>query len=166
MYRRFWFFLTILFIFSVSFTFGEEGASGVKDDFWISLGADAAFYDFEGLTFGGSFSLGYGTGTLVGLKLVWYITGEIINTLELNFILRFYLLGANVYWGPYLQFMGGPSLFNRSGDFSVPSYSGSFSAGAGFGWRFIFGDRWFLEPALRFGYPYFAGFGISAGVRF
>jgi hypothetical protein len=34
------------------------------------------------------------------------------------------------------------------------------------GWRFLFGGHFFIEPAVRAGYPYFAVAGLSAGARF
>jgi len=144
----------------------EETPPVKKGDFWISLGGDAALYSVSGVAFGGSLALGYGTGSSIGLKITWFFWEEGIDTLELSFILRFYLLGVNAYSGPYLQLMGGPSLFNYTGDFSVPSEWGSISAGLCFGWRFVFFNRWFAEPYIRGGYPYLGGAGLSAGVRF
>ena len=123
-------------------------------------------YSVSGAAYGGSFALGYGKGASIGLKMSWFFWEEGIDTLELNFILRFYFQGGNAYSGPFLQFMGGPSFFNQRGDFSISSDLGMISAGLCFGWRFLFLDRWFVEPYIRGGYPYIAGAGIAAGVRF
>jgi len=135
-------------------------------DFWLGVGADTGFYSVSGLSWGGSFTLGYGTGSSIGLKVTWFFSPDDLGTVEINLLLRFYLLGASAYSGPYLQIMGGPSLFYRSGEFSVPSDFGIVSAGVGFGWRFLFLNRWFVEPAVRGGFPYLIGAGVSAGVRF
>ena len=127
-------------------------------------------YSQTGYAFGGNFSLGYGSGSSIGLIASLYFSEEGINTLELNLLLRFYLLKAAhdrlAYGGPFLQLMAGPSFFNRSGDFSFPSSSGMFNAGLCLGWRFVFADRFFVEPAIRGGYPYMLGAALSAGLRF
>jgi len=137
-----------------------------QEDFWISLNGDGALYSSSGFAFGGGLSLGYGKGASIGIKAVYYFSSDDVNTLELNFILRFYLLGAGRYSGPFLQFMGGPSFFNHEEGVAIPSEVGMISAGLSFGWRFLIVDRWFIEPAVRGGYPYLFGAGLSAGVRF
>jgi len=173
----------IIFIFVISISFSlfaqdeepeeetlteadAENTARENSDFWISLGGDISMYSYMGFAYGGSFSLGFGTGSSLGLKVTWYFNEEGIDTLELNFIIRFYLLGSNAYSGPFLQFMGGPALHNRSGHFTFPSNTGIVSAGLSFGWRFLFADRWFIEPTIRGGYPYLAGATVAAGIRF
>jgi len=164
-------FLLVFFVFlSVHTVFAQSEdespkASG-RGDFWISLGGDTGFYSTLGLSWGGSFALGYGTGSSIGLKFIYFFSPDRVDALELNFLFRFYLQGIKAYSGPYLQIMGGPSLFIHDGVFSIPSNHGIVSAGLGFGWRFLFFDRLFVEPAVRGGFPYLIGAGISAGVRF
>jgi len=154
--------IPLLFVF-----FALATAVFAQEDFWISLNGEGAMYGVEGLAFGGGLSLGYGSGTSFGLKAVWYFGTDKVNTLELNIILRFYLQGAQAYSGPFLQFMGGPTLYSLYEEgLSIPSKFGMISAGLCFGWRFIFVDRWFVEPSVRGGYPYLFGAGVSAGVRF
>jgi len=137
-----------------------------QEDFWISLNGDGAMYSANGFAFGGGLSLGFGSGTSFGLKAAWYFGTDKINTLELNVILRFYFQGAQAYSGPFLQFMGGPTFYNNDEIAAIPSDWGMISAGLCFGWRFVFLDRWFVEPSVRGGYPYLFGAGVSAGVRF
>jgi len=157
------FIFTFVFIFAV---FAEENNKRGREDIWIGISADTAFYSVVGLAYGGGFVLGYGTGSAIGLKATWLIDQDGIDTLELGFLLRFYFFGMNAHSGPFIQFVGGTSLFNRSGNFSVPSYSGNISAGLCLGWRFIVSNRWFIEPSVRGGYPYLYGASISAGIRF
>jgi len=170
MVRIFLFVLALCFLIPAVAVFAQEDEPEKtpikRGDFWISLGGDTALYSVSGAAFGGSFALGYGSGSSVGLKAVYFFWEEGIDTLEINVILRFYLLGANAYSGPYLQLMGGPALFSYTDEFTIPSEWGTISAGLCFGWRFLFLDRWFVEPAVRGGYPYIFGAGISAGVRF
>jgi hypothetical protein len=48
----------------------------------------------------------------------------------------------------------------------MPSEVGTISIGLGVGWRFLLGNLFFIEPAIRGGFPYIVGAGLSAGVRF
>jgi len=138
-----------------------------REDFWIGIGADTALYGISEMAYGGSFSFGYGSGTSIGLKASWFIASEGVEVLEFSLLLRFYFLGAKAYYGPFIQLMGGLSLLtNRLTNFSIPSDYGSITAGLSFGWRFVFGDRFYIEPSVRGGYPYLFGGGIMAGIRF
>ncbi|MCL2805848.1 MAG: DUF3575 domain-containing protein [Treponema sp.] len=137
-----------------------------RGDFWVGFGGDAAMYSQAGYAFGGSFALGYGKRTSIGFKAAWYFINEDnIDTIELNLLLRFYFFRAG-YHGPFVQLMGGPSLYNRTGTFSLPATSGMISAGLSIGWRFVLFNRWYIEPSIRGGYPYMLGATVATGVRF
>jgi len=155
-------FLFLLFALSAA-VFAQ--AQSEYEDFWISLNGDGSLYSAEGLAFGGGLSVGYGSGSSIGIKAAWYLNAENVNIFELNLIVRFYLQGPQEYSGPFLQFMGGPVFFGM-GKAAIPAEVGTISAGVGFGWRFLFFDRLFAEPSIRAGYPYIIAAGISAGVRF
>ncbi|MCL2185274.1 MAG: hypothetical protein FWB86_05390 [Treponema sp.] len=132
-------------------------------NFWFGIGGDSAMYIVSGLAFGGSFSFGFGSGITIGFKMSWFFNEEDIDTLEINVLLRFYLLKPGDR-GPFLQLSGGPSLYNHKGEFSIPSGSGTINGGMSFGWRFVFKNRLFVEPSIRGGYPYLIGANVSAGV--
>jgi len=148
------------------YEFDESENTRQSGNFWIAISPDTALYSTQGFAFGGSLSLGYGSGSCIGLKATWFFSEEGIDTMELCFILRFYMLKGDVYSGPFLQFLGGPSIYNRAGSFEIPSNSGMISAGLSFGWRFLFFNRIFVEPSVRGGYPYLFGASISTGVSF
>jgi hypothetical protein len=159
--------IRFLFIFfALTTAVFAQAQSGQGGDFWISLNGDGAMYGSEGLAFGGGLSLGYGSGASIGVKAIWYFSPDQLNTLEINFIVRFYLRGPQSYSGPFLQFMGGPVFFGYKESASIPSEIGMISAGVCFGWRFLFFNRLYVEPSLRAGYPYIVAAGIAAGVRF
>jgi hypothetical protein len=94
------------------------------------------------------------------------------RTVELNFLLRFYLFGMARTASPrnsglFLQLNGGPVIFARNADdIAMPSKTGTLSGGLSLGWRFLLGRFFFIEPSVRGGYPFLAGAGLSAGVRF
>jgi len=145
----------------------EESAAPPSDsgDFWICPGFETAMYSRSGMSYGGSLALGYGKGASLGLKAAFFVSPD-NTTLEINFLFRMYLQGPFAYSGPFLQLSGGPVLFAEEGIVDFPTRFGSISGGLSFGWRFLFKDRWFVEPAIRAGYPFIAGANISAGVRF
>ena len=128
-------------------------------------GVETALYSISSAAFGGGLTVLYGGRASMGFKAVYFVDlEELITILELNLLLRFFFMGS--YSGPFIQFSGGPALFFRQGgNVSVPAYWGMMSAGLSLGWRFFFG-RMFVEPSIRGGFPYIAGAGLSAGIRF
>jgi len=156
----------LFMLFCVSAGFADTESE--NSDLWVCPSGDVAFYGLSGISSGVGLAIGFGKGTSIGMKAVWFFDSDDgVSVLELNFLLRFYFFGKKACSGPFLQFMGGPALFfvDESG-FSVPSRIGVFSIGAGFGWRFLIKEKWFIEPYIRGGYPYLAGAGLSAGMHF
>jgi len=171
------FFLLAILVFSSVAGFAQEGflaAPAERDDFWICLGADMAFYSYSSLSAGGSLAAAYGNKFSIGFKAVWFFdTGNELDVLEINLLLRYYFLGGAPSAesapsnGPFLQLTGGPAIFfDREEGAVALAHWGRVSAGLTFGWRFLFGKIFFAEPYIRAGYPYIVGAGVSAGVRF
>jgi len=139
-----------------------------KDDVWICMSADTAFYRSSGMCFGGALAVAYGSGVSVGFKAA-YFADYVSKTdvLEICFLLRFYIKGLEANSGPYVQASLGQALFfRREEGLSIPAQWGMISAGANAGWRFLFGKVFYLEPFISGGYPYLFGAGLGAGVRF
>jgi len=137
-----------------------------KEDFWICPGAEMALYSSNSASYGGSLALGYGRGTAVGVKTAYFMDPESNGALEINILLRFYVLGSDYCKGPFIQFSGGPVLFFKENEFTFPANLGIISAGLSLGWRFSLGEWWFVEPSVRAGYPYLVGGGISFGFHY
>jgi len=138
------------------------------EDFWIGPGAETAFYSPVSLSYGGSLAVGYGSGTSMGIKASWLIDpkGQ-LNILLLDILFRWYFFGSSANSGLFLQFAGGPAIFfEREEKVSLPVRIGTLSAGLTLGWRFLLGKYFYLEPSISGGYPYLAGAGLSAGIRF
>jgi len=152
-------------LFCVSSGFADTDSE--EGDFWFCPGGEAAFYSVYGVSYGGGLAFGYGKGSSIGIKAAWFMDSDGISVLELNFLLRFYFFGKRAYSGPFIQFIGGPAIFfDKESVVSMPSKTGVFSMGMSFGWRFLIKEKWFIEPSIRGGYPYLAGAGLSAGMRF
>jgi hypothetical protein len=82
--------------------------------------------------------------------------------LETLGFLRFYIVSfsGEPVSGFFTEVQAGASTF-----FINSNIKKVFNGGAGAGYRFVF-SNFYLEPEVRFGYPYLFGCGISAGIRF
>jgi hypothetical protein len=77
---------------------------------------------------------------------------------------RFYLSSAKNNTGLFLQAEGGIVLFAHE-KLEITEYFAPVG-GLSAGWRFPLGTRWYIEPAIRGGYPYLFGASLTAGFRF
>jgi hypothetical protein len=156
----------------------QSARTGERGEFFLGASAKTAAYSIDGTAFGGGLSAGYDfdIGAL-GVSLDYLADPDGLATLTPGLFLRFYIPLAFINAedrfrsdrfrsGPFLQFDFGPSF--HAWDLRLPSgdLSAAVSAGLSAGWRFLLGDRWYVEPALRGGYPFIAGGGVAAGIRF
>jgi len=150
------------------YIFCEPAAQRPREDFFIAPLTEVILYGIEIPAFGGGFAVGYGTGTAIGLRLLYTLDVDNINMLEMVVFLRYYIFGAQAYYGPFVQLLAGTAIFTRYSTVYLPTGVGSFSIGLAAGWRFFFagGERFFLEGAIRAGFPYYIGTGLSIGTRF
>lgn len=130
-------------------------------------------YGRDGASIGGGLALGGGDGVGMGVRVMYFTEpGDGgIDTLEITVFMRFYPLGGNVPQGFFFQVEAGPAVFVYRESLALPAVednygTGCFAAGVTAGWRFWLGRLWYVEPYLRAGYPYIAGGGVSAGLRF
>jgi len=168
--------LAMLLFSSIIPAFAQEflAAPAQRGDFWVCPGVETAFFSLSGISAGGSLAVAYGSKFSIGFKAAWFFdTKSELDALEMNFLLRYYFMGSASSAesahsaGPYLQLTGGPALFfDKTEGVTMPAHWGRISAGATFGWRFLFGKQYFAEPFIRAGYPYVFGAGVSAGIHF
>jgi hypothetical protein len=159
--------------------FAQYQASA-REDFWVCPVLEASFFSLRNPAFGGGAALGYGNGMSFGLKVLYSDDLHGVRTLEINILARFYFSelfrpkaenpegGASgaAASGLFIQLNGGPVIVAQDSSIAMPSEKGTFSAGLSIGWRFLLGRYFFIEPAIRGGYPFIAGVGLAAGVRF
>ena len=158
--------LIVLVLFLISAAAFTEEEAARTGGFFVSPLAETLIYGEHGLAFGAGFAIGAGDDGAIGIRFLYAIDGEDFIFMELLFFLRMYLFGFSNSarnTGPFLQLNGGPVLF-AAGNPELTGF-GTISAGLTAGWRFPFGNNWFIEPAIRAGYPYIAGGGLSAGYR-
>jgi hypothetical protein len=153
-------FLCVPPLFAQNRTFAQE-------EIWVTSVLETSLFSVSGLAFGGGAALGYGDDVSYGLRVVYFSDTDDVKTLELNFLLRYYLPFRTTNSGFFIQFTGGPVLFAQDGDsIAMPSEIGSISAGLSLGWRLFFRYHLYLDTSVRVGYPYFLGIGLSAGFYF
>jgi len=157
-------FSALCLILSALPVFAQETAPR-GEDLWVCPIAETAMYSPNDIAFGGGLALGYGNGIAFGVRVLFAFDADNHGLVESLLFLRLYLTGKSVNFGPFVQFYGGPVVFTYQGLETADRGIGTISIGASAGWRFRLGNLWFIEPAVRFGYPHIAGGGISAGLR-
>jgi hypothetical protein len=166
---RFLIFALCYLLFALCFAFpifAQEQAS-VREDLWICPVFESGWYGVSGMAIGGGAALGYGDRLAFGLKAVYWNDLKELRALELNFLARYYFFSRAAPSGLFVQINGGPVIFaHGEQSITMPSETVTISAGLCLGWRFLLGRHFFTEPFIRTGYPYIAGAGLSAGVRF
>jgi hypothetical protein len=156
------FFLLFCLLFTPP-VYTEEPVSKKHEDFFIAPLTEINGYGWDSIAYGGGITIGAGTGGAIGLNMLYAVDNENFVFMEMVFFFRAYLYGKNSYSGPYIQLGLGSVLYADTKP-EITGY-GNFSAGITAGWRFLLGKNFFLEPAVRVGYPYLAGAGVSLGVR-
>ena len=164
--------LVIFFCISVSLHAQEnEGfltPPPEKGELWFCPSAETAFYSEHTFSYGAGFAIAYGKKASIGVKAAFHFDdASVLDVLEMHLLFRLYLSKGAANSGPFFQFTGGPAIFfPREFEITLPAAFGMFSAGVSFGWRFLVGKTFFIEPQIRGGYPFLAGGSVSAGVRF
>jgi hypothetical protein len=139
----------------------------LDDKVWICPSFETANYNPEGLVYGAGLTLAYGRGVSMGLKAAYFFNmEEMPAVLEITCLLRLYLLNlknGGAINGPWFQFNGGPALYFKESLADGNNKLGNLSAGLSFGWRFLLGNYFFVEPYVKGGYPFLLGGGLAAG---
>ena len=90
-----------------------------------------------------------------------------VDTFEAALLFRYYLPFKGIFSGIFLEGDVGMSSFSRM-DLDTNNLEARPAPHGGFvaGWRFIFFDRWYVEPAARIGSPFSWGVGFVTGLKF
>ena len=145
----------------------ENGREASSLLFFAAPVAEVVVYGKMAPSIGYGFAIGTEDRVSVGLKGIYAmpVLQEDITALEITIFFRVYLTQSDVS-GLFAQLTYGFAVFSGESKISIPAEGGTFSIGITAGWRFPLGSRFFIEPYLRGGYPYYGGLGVSAGVRF
>jgi hypothetical protein len=134
--------------------------SGLSEDLFFTALGEANMNARRGAAGAGGLAVGFGDGTAFGGKFLFSGNGGPLTVAEAAFFFRCYLPSFRGRRGFFAQAEAGGSVIHEKG-----RWPGDFCGGLVLGWRFLFGDRWFLEPYVRAGYPFIAGGGVGAGLR-
>jgi hypothetical protein len=145
------------FIFLL-FTVGN--LSALSGEF-AGLGVECNANTREGAAIGGNLSLGVNLDHQfsLGIKTTFSSNIDTVTTLEPAVFFRYYLPFS--FSGIFAQAELGASFFSEDNN-SYPAFLG----GLTFGWSYKVRNEWYIEPSIRFGYPFAWGVGILAGLSF
>ena len=153
--------LAILFLLFLT------GSLFAQYDLFAGIGAELNGQTRRGAAIGGGLLLGFEfmDDFAAGLKTAYFNNLYTVSCVETEAFFRYYLpwvpFSLNVENRLFAQAEAGVIVFFEYGNV-FPAFSG----GLAFGWRFNFGEKWFLEPALRIGYPHIWGLSVTGGLRF
>jgi outer membrane protein OmpA-like peptidoglycan-associated protein len=159
-------FLIFLFITVPIFAvdFGLDGG-------FAGIGPEINGCSRAGFSFGGNLMLGIDLNDSLsaGLKAGFFDNFDTVSALETALFFRYYLPYLHApkdIDGPFAQLEAGSFVFFERGSDKNTEISPSFIGGLSAGWRINLGERWYVEPAARVGYPHVWGFSVTAGIRF
>jgi hypothetical protein len=156
----------IVFLLIILSTVVANAQTIEKPDFFVAPLVEIIGYGMDGWpSFGAGFALGAGNGVAVGARFMYGIDTKSIHFMELAVFMRFYLQGPEANTGSFVQLNAGAAIFGFENAPTIPAKAGTVSLGIAAGWRFPLGTnavrRWYVEPAIRAGYPYSIGAGAS-----
>jgi len=136
----------------------KKAKSGDNSGFFVGLGSEVNNNAKKGNAIGSNMALGYDMSKhfALGVNTIYSNDLEEEITLESKLMLRYYLPVG----GPFMQAEAGGALNKNDKNSIVPQ------GGMATGWRFSVDKEWFVEPAVRGGYPYVWGTGITLGKKF
>ena len=161
-------------LISAQCLYAQEGQNMTsRPVFFAAPAIETVLYGRRPPSIGYGFALGaedavFKSMASMGLKGIYAtpLSGEDLTTLEITLFFRMYLSRADTVSGLFAQLTYGFAAFSWDNKISLPAESGMISLGITAGWRVPLGSRFFIEPYIRAGYPYYGGFGLSTGVRF
>jgi len=147
-------------VFIVIFFFIVGGLYALSGGF-AGLGAEVNANSRDGAALGGGLFAGLDINRQFsfGIKAAVSNNFGAITSLETAGFFRYYL--PFKFSGLFAQAELGAVIFFENGK-SYPAVLG----GAVFGWRYNFVKDWYIEPYVRFGYPFIWGAGFLAGFHF
>jgi len=142
------------------FVFAEDGQTGSKAA--IGVGPEFNMNSRDNFAMGGVLAFDYNLGSAfaLGINATASSNFDGIFVIEPAAMFRWYFLGSG-HSGLFAQADAGVSLILEDGDIT-PMFLGGLRAGL----RLPLGNKFFIEPFGRIGYPFAFGFGALAGLRF
>jgi len=144
--------------------FGQAGFAQSENHKAISVGLGPEFNMNARENFAGALSLSIDyqlpVQLAIGLSVIGSANFSETNVLEAAGIFRWYILGDN-HTGLFVQTDLGLHLISERSVIK-PMFGGGLRAG----YRLLLGESFYIEPYGRFGFPYFYGVGVLAGMPF
>ena len=131
-----------------------------QDSVFFGLGSEINAITRDGIALGGVLSGGVDLNRnfALGLRAGFFYDFDSVSSIEASAFFRYYLPFIS---GPFVQAEAGTAILLEDSK-SYPSFLGGLAAG----WRFVLGKRFYIEPAIRGGYPHIWGVSLTAALRF
>ena len=138
---------------------------------FMSIGPEISGHSRKSFSFGGDLMLGVDLNKYLtaGFKAAFFDDFDSLSALETLLFYRYYLLWKHLPKstdGLFVQLEAGSVVYFERGYNENVEIFPSFIGGLSAGWRFNPGERWYVESAVRGGYPHIWGFSVTAGIRF
>jgi len=138
------------------------------DSIFTGLGLETNGNGRKAIAMGGNLTVGLDLNDQFSLGLKTVLSGDFntVITLEPAAFFRYYLplnfpdIPFNFH-DLFAQAELGTAIFFEHKE-AYPAFLG----GAGLGWHYNIGEKWYIEPAVRFGYPFIWGVSFQGGMRF
>jgi hypothetical protein len=148
-----------IIVFCIFLLTGSLFVQGVNalDGIFIGVGAEANANTREGVAAGGGLSFGFDLNRqfTLGFKAVYSNNFDTVANVEPAAFFRMYLFS-----GLFAQVEAGGSFFFEDNEVYPAPYGGLTA-----GWQFLLGEKFFLEPFARGGYPIAWSVGVNFGMR-
>ena len=133
------------------------------DDLFVGAGLELNAHTRERLAAGAGLVAGIDFNSMFAMGLKFYFSHnfDTVGALEPLAFFRYYLPLNMPLGNLFVQAEAGSVIYFEYGK-AYPAFSGGLSAG----WRFDLPKNWYVEPAVRGGYPFAFGVGVTAGYKF
>ena len=148
----------LLKLFVICYLFVNCSLLYALDSFFAGIGNELNGNSYIGMVTSIDLTLGLDINRTfcIAVKTAYHHDMNYVSTIEPRLLLRLYLTPANIR--PFIQTEIGAVAIT-----AADSNYYNFSAGITAGCRFTMTRLLYIEPALRLGYPYLWGAGITAG---
>ena len=143
----------------------DAAASEIHTGIYLGIFAEVLGYTRDNFAYGGGITVGGSyNGMGFGLHLLYAQDAENFVFFEVLGHFRWYFAQIKDNNGLFVQLEGGVVFYSYERFDTLDNILAS--AGLRAGWRIPLGEKWFIEPSIRGGYPYLIGAGFYAGIKF
>ena len=143
----------------------DAAASEIHTNIYLGIFAEVLGYTRDNVAYGGGITAGGSyNGMGFGLHFLYAQDTEGFVFFEVLGHFRWYFAQLKDNNGLFVQLEGGVVFYSYERFDTLDNILASIGLRAG--WRIPLGEKWFIEPGIRGGFPYLIGAGFYAGIKF